>query len=295
MRAAVLGSPVSHSLSPVLHTAAYEALGLADWTYTAIDCEERELPAFLGGLDDTWAGVSLTMPLKRAVLPLLDTVSPRAAAVGAVNTVVRRDGRLHGENTDVHGIRAALAEAGVTTASTAVVLGGGATACSALAALAELGARRPTVLVRDPARTTALRATADRLGVTPTVAPLTQAAHHLPGAPLVLTTLPPGAADDHAPLLGPGVLFDVVYTPWPTRAAHAAAAAGARVASGLSMLLHQAVGQVALMTGHPDVPVPAMRTALTRAANTAAAFPSRPYREPDVLRLDEPAAKASLE
>src|SRR6266581_9750496 len=114
MRAAVLGSPVAHSISPVLHRAAYQALGLAGWTYHAIECDEARLPGLLGGCGPEWAGLSLTMPLKRAVLPLLDATEPLAAEVGAANTVVFRGGRRHGHNTDVPGMIAALAEAGVT-------------------------------------------------------------------------------------------------------------------------------------------------------------------------------------
>ena len=89
-RAAVIGHPVAHSLSPVLHRAAYAALGLEGWTYEAIDTTEEQLPALVNGLDASWAGLSLTMPLKHAVIPLLDHVDPLANVVGAVNTLVAR-------------------------------------------------------------------------------------------------------------------------------------------------------------------------------------------------------------
>ena len=110
-RAAVLGSPIEHSLSPVLHTAAYAALCLAGWTYTAIECDEAGLPALIAACDGQWAGLSLTMPLKRAVLPLLDRTEPLAVEVGGANTVVFAAGARHGCNTDVPGMVAALAEA----------------------------------------------------------------------------------------------------------------------------------------------------------------------------------------
>lgn len=152
MRAAVLGSPIVHSLSPYLHRAAYEALGLRDWHYEAIECDEAALPGLLDGLGGGWAGLSLTMPLKRAVLPLLDSVSELAVRVGGANTVVFSDGARHGDNTDVYGIVRALAEAGVAPPGTATVLGGGATASSALAALRELGLGEATLVVRTPAR-----------------------------------------------------------------------------------------------------------------------------------------------
>src|SRR5438128_2367522 len=105
MRAAVLGSPIGHSLSPVLHRAAYAALGL-DWTYDAFEVTPEELPAYLDGLDLTWGGLSLTMPLKQAVLPLLHHRAPLVEGTGSANTVVLRDGERFGHNTDVEGISA---------------------------------------------------------------------------------------------------------------------------------------------------------------------------------------------
>lgn len=240
MRAGVLGRPIAHSLSPALHRAAYAALGL-DWTYDAIDCGAEDLPAFLDGLGPEWAGLSLTMPLKQAVLPLLDSVSDLARDVAAANTVVLRDGKRHGENTDVHGIVAALAEAGVTSVQRAVVLGGGATARSALAALRSLGCLEPVLVVRsEPVDTLAA---AQRLGVRPTVVRDLD----VRGCDLLISTLPAGAADRFAPYVADvPTLLDVVYDPWPTPLA---AACGGVVVSGASMLLHQAALQVELMTG----------------------------------------------
>ena len=254
MRAAVLGSPIAHSLSPRLHRAAYAALGL-DWTYDAALVDVDGLPAFLGGLDGSWRGLSLTMPLKQAVLPLLHEVSELARAVAAANTVLLDGGRLAGHNTDVHGIVAALAEAGVRAPHRAVVLGGGATARSTLAALAQLGETSPTLVVRsEPVDT--LQA-ALRLGVTPRVVELSPAV--LDGCDLLISTLPAGAADPVAPYVGEvPVLLDVVYAPWPTALA---AACRGTVVGGASMLLHQAAAQVELMTGQP-APLEAMRAAL---------------------------------
>ena len=170
MKAAVLGSPIAHSLSPVLHQAAYRALGLTGWTYQAIECDEAALPALLASRGPDWAGLSLTMPLKRAVLPLLDYLDALAAEVGAANTVVFAAGRRHGHNTDVPGLLAALAERGITGTSlpphpAVLILGAGATARSALAALRALGITQLTVAARDPARASDLLATADRLGL----------------------------------------------------------------------------------------------------------------------------------
>jgi shikimate dehydrogenase len=245
MLAAVLGSPVAHSLSPVLHNAAYAALGLTDWSYGLHECREPELAGFVDGLGPEWAGLSLTMPLKRVTLDVADEVDELAGAIGAANTLVLT-GRRTAYNTDIVGIGATLGD----VSGRAVVLGAGGTAQSALAALREAGIDDVTVLVRDLARTPELRDTAERLGVAPRI--------------VVISTLPPGGAD---PLVPPGagaVVLDVVYAPWPTPFAAAALAAGAGVRSGLEMLLHQAVAQVELMTGKPG-PVAAMRTALDAA------------------------------
>jgi shikimate dehydrogenase len=251
----VLGSPIAHSLSPALHRAAYDALGL-DWTYDAIEMTPVELPAFLTGLDESWAGLSLTMPLKQAVLPLLDSTSELVEQVAAANTVLLPARR--GENTDVAGIVAALAEVGVTSAARAVVLGGGATARSALAALAILGCRTPTLVVRS--EPTESLAAARRLGVAPKVAGWDPAV--LEGSDLLISTVPAGAADEFAPYVADvPVLLDVVYDPWPT--ALAASCQGI-VVGGAVMLLHQAAAQVAHMTGRKP-PLEAMRAALKQS------------------------------
>jgi shikimate dehydrogenase len=303
MKAAVLGSPIAHSLSPVLHRAAYAAAGLDGWTYAAVECDEAGLPALIGGCGPDWAGLSLTMPLKRAVLPLLDHVDPLAADVGGANTVVfAASGRL-GYNTDVAGMVAALAEAGLVEADStgadparakpaaadpaglgwagpgsAVILGAGATACSALAALRAVGLRTVTVAVRDESRADALRSVAQRLGVRVQLRSLAAPA---PATDLLISTVPAGAADSYAERIGsgpvPAAVFDVVYAPWPTPLARAAAAAGATIIGGFELLVQQAAGQFELMTGRHPAPVAAMRAAglaeLDRRAQASAAAP----------------------
>jgi shikimate dehydrogenase len=249
-RAAVLGSPVAHSLSPVLHRAAYRTLGLDDWTYDSFDVDGASLPGFLDSLGEEWAGLSLTMPLKATVLPLLDTVAPLARGVGAVNTVVLRwDGRRllrHGENTDVSGL-AGTVRARMGAAPTAAVLGAGATARSAVAALGTLGAH-VVVVARSPGRARELSAVGEALGVSIEVRPWQE-----PGdafrAPVVVNTTPPGAADLLEAPAGPGLLVDVVYAPWPTRLASTWSAAGGTVVGGVELLARQAAGQLQLMTG----------------------------------------------
>ncbi|MGI9008577.1 MAG: shikimate dehydrogenase [Streptosporangiaceae bacterium] len=268
MRAAVLGSPVGHSLSPVLHAAAYAALGLTWWRYDAIECGEAELPGLLDQCGPDWAGLSLTMPLKRAVLPLLDRADPLVSEVGGANTVLFAAAQRLGYNTDVPGMVGALAERGIAPGQDAgvgpaLILGGGATACAALAAVRELGEREVAVAVRGPGRAGDLLAAADRLNVTVTLRPFEVAS--LAGAALIVSTVPAGVADRFASALAglpepPRAVFDVVYYPWPTPLANAATAVGAVLAGGFDLLLHQAAGQVELMTGRP-APVDEMRAA----------------------------------
>lgn len=260
-RAAVLGHPIGHSLSPALHQAAYRHLGL-DWDYSAVDVEEGALAAFLDGLGPEWVGLSLTMPLKRAVLPLLDNLDETAALVGAANTVLLGRGLRAGANTDVPGMVAALAEAGVSRADEATVLGGGATACSALAALAAIGVSQVQAYVRRPAAADDLHAVAERLGLSLAVAPWADAQQGMVSG-LVVSTVPAGVSDDlrHAVPVLPGTLLDVVYDPWPTVLAAQWAVRSGTVVSGYDLLVHQAVRQVELMTGHL-VPVVVLRGAL---------------------------------
>ncbi|MDM7831232.1 shikimate dehydrogenase [Cellulomonas edaphi] len=276
-RAAVLGHPVAHSLSPTLHRAAYAALGLREWSYDAIDVPADDLAAFVAGADDSWAGLSLTMPHKQIVLPLLDHVEPLAQVVGAVNTVLFTGsgaGRtLVGANTDVHGLVAALREGlGGEPVTTAAVLGAGATAASTLAALGELGCTSPVVYVRSMQRAGGLMRAAHRMGVEPVFRPLDGAAAQLGRASVVVSTLPHHAADPIAEALPgavTGVLLDVAYEPRPTALHSAWVAAGGVAVGGERMLLHQAVEQVRLMTGRPG-PVDAMDAALAeRLAESA--------------------------
>ncbi|MFJ9880771.1 shikimate dehydrogenase [[Kitasatospora] papulosa] len=261
-RAAVLGSPIAHSLSPVLHRAAYTELGLDHWSYDRFEVDEAGLPGFVEGLDPTWAGLSLTMPLKRAIMPMLDGISDTAASVEAVNTVVlTEDGRRLGDNTDIPGMVAALRERGVEKVGTAAVLGAGATASSALAALAEICTGPVTAYVRSEARADEMRGWGRRLGVDVRVADWAEADEAL-RAPLVIATTPAGTTDALAGAVpsAPGTLFDVLYDPWPTALASRWGATGAGVVGGLDLLVHQAVLQVEQMTGL-DAPLAVMRAA----------------------------------
>ena len=271
-RAGVVGSPIRHSLSPVLHRAAYEALGLTGWTYDAVEVPAGELSTFVAGLEEDWVGLSVTMPGKEEALALAGTASHAARLTGAANTLVRDGDGWSADNTDVGGLAAALVEAGAERPRRATVLGGGATARSALVALQRLGVEEVALLVRDRPRPL----TSQLLGRLD----LTVQVRRLADQPLVLSTeehdvvvgtLPATAA---APTvrLGPRdartrpVVLDVVYAPWPSPLAVAVTALGPEaptVVPGTAMLLHQAADQVRLMTGQ-DGPVDAMRDALRR-------------------------------
>ncbi len=259
-RAAVLGSPVGHSLSPALHRAAYTTLGLTDWSYDAIECDESGLATVLAGLGPDWVGLSLTRPLKRAVLSHADTISDLARCVGAANTMVFSDRGRHIDNTDVGGMVDVLGSADI---SAPVILGAGGTAAAALGALRELGADTVTVVVREVGRAGDLLDAAERLEVQVRLV-------RWPAVPrsasLLISTIPSTAAATlHELPWQPGsTLFDVLYSPWPTPLAHSAIAGGAAVIGGLDLLLHQAARQVTLMTGAP-APVEAMRSVLPPA------------------------------
>lgn len=278
-RAAVLGSPIAHSLSPVLHRAAYGELGLPGWTYEPFEVDEAGIEGFLRGFGADWAGLSLTMPLKRAVIPLLDEITGTAASVEAVNTVVRTaDGRRIGDNTDIPGMVAALHERGVGRVPGAAVLGAGATASSALAALSRVCTGTVTAYVRGEARAEEMRGWGARLDVDVRTAPWEDAAEAL-DAPLVVATTPAGATDGLAAAAGgltadrPGTLFDVLYEPWPTPLAAAWTRHGGTVVSGLDLLVHQAVLQVEQMTGRSPAPLTAMRKAGEDALAARSAAP----------------------
>ncbi|WP_165400432.1 shikimate dehydrogenase [Blastococcus saxobsidens] len=262
-RAAVLGRPVSHSLSPLLHRAAYAALGLSDWTYDALDVGAEDLPDLLAGLGPEWRGFSVTMPCKQAAVAVADTVQPLPGLLRAANTLVRTGSGWRAENTDVTGIGMALQLAGVEEAPHAAVLGAGGTATAAVVALASLGARQVDVVVREPRRAGEVTRVLEALDVEARVLPLDGSA--VP-APVVVSTVPVAGQPAVAGLdwrAGQTVL-DVLYAPWPTPLAERVTAAGGTVISGLEVLFWQATEQVELMTGDA-APIGAMRAALDAA------------------------------
>jgi shikimate dehydrogenase len=269
-RAAVLGHPIGHSKSPALHGAAYAALGI-DMEYGSFDLTEAQLPAFASRVrgEPGWRGLSVTMPLKAAFVPLVDRLDGLAAELGVLNTVVVEDGLanpvLVGHNTDVAGIVESFRHAGLGRVRHPVVVGAGNTALAAVAALSQLGAERVGFLVRDAARAGEAAALAERLGLAVSLAPIEGGAARLAAADAVVSTLPPRAADSLAAELAglpatndgaPRVLLDVAYDPWPSRLGQAWAERGGVVLHGLEMLVYQAVEQIVLFTGREDAREP---------------------------------------
>ena len=283
-RCAVLGKPIAHSLSPVLHNAAYESLGLADWHYDRHEVDEESLDAFLKTLDPTWAGLSLTMPLKKTIQPYGVPTNLWARELKVANTAVfdwqntvddpawphgRPAVKLY--NTDVVGIQLAfdhanreLAEHHLTQrAGSALIIGNGNTATSAAAAMSLMGEiGHITVAARHPGKNTAIRPVADKfirtanpysdINLADEQAVLQAAAD----ATYVINTIPGHAADAVADLLDAapadafrGLLLDVVYDPRPTKLMETWLAHGGHAIGGEEMLLYQALVQVLLMTG----------------------------------------------
>lgn len=275
-RAGVVGFPISHTLSPVLHRAAWAALGLRSWVFETVEVRPGGLGGYVDELTPEWVGLAVTMPLKEEALALAGQAGPAARLAGAANTLVRRDGGWYADNTDVHGLERALTGAGVRDPRRATVLGGGATARSAVVALHGLGVQEVTFRVRDGLRPGTVDLLA-ALDVDHRVLPLASGPVVVDAAvtDVVVSTLPSPAQSPE--VLVPGtvavpVVLDVAYSPWPSRfaaAVHEASAGRVAVLRGTDMLLHQAVRQVELMTGQTG-PVAAMRAALeTEGTGTA--------------------------
>lgn len=255
-RAAVLGSPVTHSRSPLLHTAAYRALGLTDWTYERVECTAEQLPGLVGGLGPEWVGLSVTMPGKFAALAVATERTERADTVGSANTLVRTSTGWRADCTDVDGVRGALADAGVhdLDGRCAVVIGAGGTARPAVVALAAMGASAVVVVSRDSDRAGGTLECARASGLDASWCSFDTAsvARVVAESAVVISTVPAAGAASLSEAIAPTpVLLDAIYDPWPTPLAAAVQAAGGTVIGGLSMLLNQAYGQVEQFTGRP--------------------------------------------
>jgi len=260
-RLEVWGDPIAHSRSPQLHTAAYRLLGLG-WTYERRRVGEASFAAELAGLDDAWRGLSLTMPLKGAAFRAAASHDRAAELTGAVNTLLLDPAGPHGFNTDVGGIVRALADDAVTALPRARVVGAGATATSALVALAELGAREVEVVARRPEAVAPLRELGARLGLGVVAGSFDASGYD--DVPVTIATLPGDARLPDAAAAGlaraGGLLLDVVYGHWPTALSSEWERHGGTARSGLGMLLYQALLQIRIFrNGDPGATLPGER------------------------------------
>ncbi len=262
MKAAVLGHPITHSLSPTLHNAGYAALGL-EHDYVAIDIQEHEFMDFLGTLDSQWMGLSLTMPLKEIVLSATDQISDEARLAQSANTLIIGQ-QLVATNTDIQGIVQAFAEVDVVHVDTMAIIGSGATARSAVVAAGHLGVDELSIIARNQNSAKQCWQIAQDLGITARVMAPDDA--DFSWAQATVNTTPAFAMDTYANSIPEvaGPLLDVVYSPWPTALARRWDELGGRICPGYLMLLHQAAAQFALMT-EKEAPLEAMRTALLAA------------------------------
>lgn len=269
----VIGDPVEHSLSPVMHNAALQKLG-ADYVYVALPIQSRDLTTALAGLATTRiVGFNVTIPHKQAIMPLLQDISPEARAVGAVNTVWRTDQGWSGTNTDVAGFIAPLRSLGSWEGKIAVVLGNGGAARAVVAGCAQLGFGAVQVLGRNVQKLDAFQQSWVSSPLEPplSVHPLTDLAKVLPRADLIVNTTPIGmhqtAAEspvDEATLScanAPAVAYDLIYTPRPTQFLRLAAERGLATIDGTEMLVQQGAAALELWL-HQPVPVDTMRQAL---------------------------------
>ncbi len=265
--AAVLGDPVAHSLSPVLHNAAFQAVGL-DWVFTAFPVPRGGAGGAVAALRSlSLGGASVTMPHKAAVIDHLDEVTAEADRLGSVNCVAWRSGRLVGHSTDGAGLidTLRLDEDFEPEGRRCVVIGAGGAARAAVAALADAGAAEVVVVNRTRDRAEAAAALAPgrvRVGEPAEV----------DGADLIVNATPMGMADQQTPplpldpeRLEPGqIVYDMVYDPTPTALVAAARDRGVHAVGGVGMLVHQAAHAFSLWTGQP-APVAVMREAAIAA------------------------------
>lgn len=266
---AIVGDPVAHSRSPAMHNAAFRALGL-DLAYVALRVSPESLRAAIGGVRALgFAGLNVTVPHKQAIVPLLDRVTPRARAIGAVNTVVRRGRALEGDNTDAEGFLRSLSRLRFRARGRSVViLGAGGSARAVVWALAGAGAARIRILNRTPRRALSVAALA-RGRATVEVGPLESAAEPavVEGADLVVNCTSLGLDGRSAPSVAVEatpercLFYDLVYGAAQTPFVRAARRRRRRAVDGKSMLVEQAAAAFRLWTGR-RAPIETMSAAL---------------------------------
>lgn len=266
-KAAVLGDPVDHSLSPILHSAGYAALGIEEWSYERIRCPEGTLAELVAGSGEEYRGFSVTMPGKPEALAFATTVTDRAQSVGSANTLVRTDSGWLADCTDIDGASAALqTHSDLPEAPRIVLLGAGGTALPFIAAASHLGGASVVIATRRPTAAGALEC-AERFALPARDIRLDDP--ELPAliadSDLVINTIPEAGARALTELVAPATrLVDALYHPWPTPLGAVVQGRGGAVVGGDVMLLGQALGQFELFTGEP-APADAMGQALREA------------------------------
>jgi len=245
IRGAVLGSPISHSLSPALHRAAFESIGIAG-SYEAIDVPSGTLQQFFLAHESDFDYFSLTMPLKEEAHMLNVTCDELSLRIGSINTLYKREGRWFGTSTDGSGFLAALAAQGYSTISHALILGAGGTARAVAGAL-DGNVETLTVMGRTSTRKDALESCVEKstFSYLPWISD-----PEINSYDLIINTTPAGAADllaENLPLQVTGLLFDVIYKPWPTVLASAWSDRSGKVINGKELLLWQGLDQLALV------------------------------------------------
>lgn len=264
IRGAVLGSPISHSLSPILHRTAYEKLGVSG-QYRSIEITPEKLAEFIASLDESWTGLSLTMPLKEEILSIADEVDELALRINSANTLVRSPLGWKALSTDVNGFTESLIANGVTEMNPVVILGSGATARAAAASCDALG-RSIRVIHRTPEREGAMRKAAPNSDLT-----FERWGVEIGQPDLLINATPAGVADSYAEKLADevrGIYFEALYNPWPTKMLAKWRALKGRGIDGLDLLVHQGIDQVELMTGKTiqrEILAPVLRTACLAA------------------------------
>ncbi|AKK06045.1 shikimate-5-dehydrogenase, fungal AROM-type [Corynebacterium mustelae] len=273
-RAAVLGKPIEHSLSPVLHNAGYTALGLSNWQYDRIECDESDLAQVLSNSSNQYRGFSVTMPGKFQALALADEATERARLIGSANTLVRRNETSWvADNTDCDGIIGAINvlfnrddanKKRFSASEYAVIIGAGGTARPAVWAVAQLGVKR-VIIVNRSDRSLEFDSLAQFLGVNLEFRGFdTALAEICAKAAVIISTVPSVGIPDYVPIIAQAPIIDVIYDPWPTLLVETAHRNGISAVGGHVMLAHQAYGQFEQFTGYA-APRDAMWLALCRA------------------------------
>ncbi|CAB0553479.1 shikimate dehydrogenase [Corynebacterium diphtheriae] len=268
-RAAVLGHPIEHSLSPLLHNAGYAAIGLSQWSYGRFDCDSQQLSELVDKCDPSFQGFSVTMPCKFEALEYATSVSERAQRIGSANTLVRAENGWYADNTDTEGVRGALeilfsdrgGSAEALKNTRAIVVGAGGTSRPAIWTLGTLGVAEIVVVNRSDRREELEPVLEGEPTKISFVGFDSNIRSYAQSASVVISTVPSVGVSDYIDDLVHAPVLDVIYDPWPTPLIQHAQKKGVPCIGGHIMLLHQALSQFEQFTG-VKAPREAMQKAL---------------------------------